>query len=90
MENCLSIFPDADVSIIKEIIFFDGWNSYEEYGGYLIFIGIDDSIQLCEYGYCVMASDEDNQNRFTPCEITKEQADTLIEEMTIYIMENTL
>lgn len=72
-------FPDADLSIVKEVLYFNGWMSHEECGGYLIFVGIDDSIQLCEYGYCVFA--EDNTNYFTPREITRNEADALMKEM---------
>jgi hypothetical protein len=73
-------FSNADLTIIKEVIFFDGWMTYEECGGYLIFIGIDDSIQRCEYGYSVMT--DDNTNYFEPAEITAECRDYCIESMT--------
>jgi hypothetical protein len=77
------MFDDADVSLIKEIIYFDGWSTYEESGGYLIFKGIDDSIQLCEYGYSVMG--DDNTDYFQPVEITQQQADDMIKEMDEWI-----
>ena len=73
------LFEDADISIIKTIVYFDGWSDWEECGGILVFIGIDDSIQVCHYGECVMA--EDNTDYFEPIEVTQEYADKLIEEM---------
>lgn len=79
MYSVLDTFKDADLSLIKEILYFDGWTTYEEDGGYLIFLGIDDTIQLCEYGYCVMA--EDNTNYFNPIEITRDEMDRRILEM---------
>ena len=73
------LFEDADVSLIKEIIYLDGWSDWEECGGYLIFLGIDDCIHYCEYGYCVMATD--NTNYFEPVEITRKVAEEMIREM---------
>lgn len=70
-QSIVDTFPDADLSIIEEVLYFDGWQSYEECGGYLIFRGIDGSIQRCEYGHCVFA--EDNTNYFTPMDITHEE-----------------
>lgn len=75
----LETFEDADLSIVEEVLFFDGWISYEECGGYLIFRGIDGSIQRCDYGYCVMA--EDNTNHFLPVEITEEEYRLNVAEM---------
>lgn len=79
LERVIEIFVDADISIIKEIIYFDGWYGYEECSGYLIFKGIDDSIQCCTYGYSVFA--DDNNNYFDPREITAEEALEMITEM---------
>ena len=79
LEEIERLFEDVDLSIIKSIIYFDGWSDWEECGGYLIFLGIDDTHQLCEYGFCVMA--EDNTNYFNPREITLKQAEDMIEEM---------
>lgn len=73
-------FEDADVEIIKHIEYFDGWQSYEECGGILVFTGIDGSIQVCDYGHCVMA--DENTNHFEPREVTRDEADRLIAEMT--------
>jgi hypothetical protein len=73
------LFEDADTSLIKSIIYFNGWSDWEECGGYLIFEGIDDSIQMCSYGYCVMASD--NTNYFHLTEISLDQSKVLIKEM---------
>lgn len=72
-------FDNVDFSIIEEVLYFDGWTTYEEYGGYLIFKGIDGSIQRCDYGYCVMV--EDNTNYFRPVEITHEEYLACVEEM---------
>lgn len=79
LEHVMEVFVDADISIIKEIIYFDGWCGYEECGGYLIFKGIDDSIQYCEYGSYVMA--DDNTNYFRPQEVTADEALEMIQEM---------
>ena len=79
------LFEGADVSLIKEIVYFNGWSDYEECGGYLIFVGIDDCLHLCEYGYCVLATD--NTNYFEPVEITQETADEMMREMDKMIME---
>lgn len=73
------IFEDIDFSIIKDVLYLDGWNTHEEWGGIFIFTGIDDTIQYCEYGYCVMAPDCDNV--FLPYEVSIEQASLLAEEM---------
>jgi hypothetical protein len=75
----LERFVDADLSIIKSVLYFDGWASYEEDGGALIFIGIDDSLQVVNYGYSVMA--EDNTNYFQPRDISPEEAGRLIAEL---------
>lgn len=78
-EHVIDIFPDADLSLIKSIIYFDGWTSYEECGGILIFRAIDDTIQIVDYGYCVMATD--NTNYFDLREVSKEEAEEEIREM---------
>ena len=78
--SILDTFPDADLYIVHEVLFFDGWVSYEECGGYLIFRGIDGSIQRCEYGYSVMASD--NTNRFQPMEISEDEYHRNVADMT--------
>jgi len=79
ISSVLETFEDADPSLIKEIIYFDGWCTYEESWGYLIFKGIDDSIQLIEYGYSVMS--DDNRNLFTLQEINMKQAKKLMKDM---------
>lgn len=71
VQDVLDTFEDADVSIIESILYFDGWSTYEEYGGYLVFRGIDGSIQYCKYGYCVMASD--NTNYFRPRDVSEDE-----------------
>ena len=73
------VFEDADVSLIDEIIFFDGWCSYEESGGHLIFRGIDGTIQCADYGYSVMT--EDNRNFFDLTEISEETCKETIADM---------
>lgn len=79
------IFDDADLSLIKEVIYLDGWCTYEESGGYLIFKAIDDSIQMAEYGYSVMS--DDNRNLFYLEEITQHEADNYISRMNKAIKE---
>ena len=78
-EDILDTFPDADLSIIKGIYYFDGWSDYEECGGILIFQGIDDSIQIVRYGYCVMA--ENNESVFDPEDIWDYEAEQEIADM---------
>lgn len=73
------LFADADLSLIREILYFDGWSDYEESGGILVFRAIDDSIQIADYGYCVMA--EDNTNRFYLREVSLAEAQQEIKEM---------
>ena len=46
VETIRSAWDAVDLSIIKKIIYFDGWQTYEECGGIMIFEGIDDSIQI--------------------------------------------
>lgn len=87
-KEILDIFPDADLSLIKEVIYLDSWSSYEEFGGLLIFIGIDDSVQKCDYGYCVMA--ENNENLFLPQEITLAVAAEEIADMKHAISQSSL
>ena len=86
LERAMEIFEDIDISIIKEIIYLDGWSGYEESRGLFVFKGIDDSIQYCEYGSCVMA--DDNTDYFRPQEITPDEALEMITEMEKYINEN--
>ena len=45
LERVMEIFVDADISIIKEIIYLNGWSGYEDSAGYLIFKGI--MVQIC-------------------------------------------
>ena len=77
--SILDTFPDADLSIVEEVLFFDGWQSYDECGGFLIFRGIDGSIQRCEYGYSVMASD--NTNWFQPMDISEDEYHRTVADM---------
>lgn len=85
-QDILDTFVDVDLSIIKEVLYFDGWTSHEECGGFLIFEGVDGSIQRCDYGYSVMA--DDNTNYFQPYEISREQADEDIADMKKYLDED--
>ncbi len=78
----LHAFPDADTSIIKRIIFFDGWITYEECGGLLIFQGIDDSIQAANYGKSVFSSDPDT---FCPRDVSEAEADEEIISLKKYL-----
>lgn len=75
-------FDKADVSIIERIIYFNGWVSYEECGGILIFEGIDGSIQMTEYGSSVMCSE---LTEFNPREITQEEANEEIRKMDEFL-----
>lgn len=84
-EEVISAFPDADITLIDEIIYFDGWTSYEECGGYLIFKGIDGSIQFAEYGTSVFSSEP---NAFCSRDVTAEEAERLILEMQRAIRES--
>lgn len=78
IEDLKKELPDLDLEIVKEIIYWDGWSSYEEFGTLLIFKAFDDSYQKTDYGYNVFAS----QRFFNDFqEITKEEADALIAEM---------
>lgn len=82
--DVLGAFPDADISIINHIIYFNGWQSDEECGGILIFEGIDGSAQLVNYGTSVFSSQPDS---FTPHEITSEEVDQQIKEMEELLKE---
>jgi hypothetical protein len=80
VHEILDIFHDADLTLIKEVLYFDGWSDYEENGGILVFKAIDDSIQIAHYGYSVMA--DDNTPHFYPLqEVTIEQANYEIQEI---------
>ena len=86
LERVMEIFVDADISIIKEIIYLNGWSGYEDSAGYLIFKGIDDSIQWCKYASSPYK--EDSNHYFEPQEITADEALEMIQEMEKYINEN--
>jgi hypothetical protein len=81
--DVLAVFPDADLLLIDDIVYFDGWASYEEAAGMLIFRAIDGTLQRADYGHCVMASVEDQacENAFTLTEISEETAAYEIAEM---------
>jgi hypothetical protein len=85
-ESLNELFKNPDLSIVKELIYFDSWVSYEEFGGIVIFKGIDDSIQMVDFGYCVMA--EDNGNYFTPNEVDLAQALDSMNEMISAILNS--
>jgi len=70
-----NILPDFDFEILKEIIYFDSWTSFEEYHGLLIFKAFDDSYQTLEYGHNVYVGDYLNGID----EISKEEAELEIE-----------
>lgn len=78
LQEIRELFPDADLSLIKGIYYFDGWSDYEECGGILVFQGIDDTIQIAEYGHCVMA---DDNNNFDLEEVDERTAEERIKEM---------
>lgn len=81
-ENVLSAWEDADLEIIKRIIYFDGWQSYEECGGIMIFEGIDGTFQIAEYGKCVMAS---GCEPFAPRDISEDEMSMQINQMTKFL-----
>jgi hypothetical protein len=75
----LGLFEDADLELIEKILYFDGWSDYEESGGILVFEAIDGTIQIVDYGYWVMMSDE---HSFFPLrEVTFEEAQKEIADM---------
>ena len=84
LSDIREIFPGADLSLIKGIYYFDGWADFEEDGGILIFQGIDDSIQIAEYGHCVTVGDS---NSFDLEEVDEETAKQRIQEMLSTIDE---
>jgi hypothetical protein len=84
--NILEVFENPDLSIIKKILYFNGWSTYDESEGYLIFIGVDDTIQLCQYDSNVFA--DDNTNYFTPREISKREYFQCVKNMD-YCIANT-
>jgi len=88
LQEVKDTFPDADLSLIKEILYFDGWNSWDGHGGILIFKAIDDSIQIASYGSNVFS--EDNENYFELEEISLEVMKKEIECMELNISENSL
>ena len=78
IEDVLGAFPNADVSIIERIMYFGGWQSYEECGGIFVFEGIDGSIQIAEYGTSVFSSEP---TVFAPRDISPEEAEKEINDM---------
>jgi hypothetical protein len=74
LNNIIDIFGPVDVSIIDSIIYMDGWSSYEDSGGLIVFYGIDGSIQMIEHAYSVMSDLYPNDNQFIAEEISKEIA----------------
>jgi hypothetical protein len=86
IENLNEIFEDFDQSLVKNVIYFDGWCGYDDSAGVFIFQGIDDSIQMASYSTSCMSSD--NTNYFALDEITVEQAIDIITEMNESIKNN--
>ncbi len=79
-QKILETFSDADLSLIEDVLYFDGWADYEEDGGILVFKAVDGTFQIAEYGYCVMA--DDHTNRFFPLrEVSFAEAQDEILEM---------
>lgn len=72
-------FIDADLSLVSNVLYFDGWTSYDASGGYLIFEGFDGTLYCCEYGSS--GSDEHSTNAFLPVAITHEQYAACLVEM---------
>ena len=81
-------FDRPDFSLIKSIIYFDGWVDWEENGGILIFKAIDDTLQMVTYGYCVMS--EDHSNPFILQEVTLSEAEFEISEMEKQINQQSI
>ena len=84
-EQILATFVDVDLSIIDEVVYFNGWQTYEECGGFLVFRGIDGSLQRVDYVHCVMASD--NSNPFISRDVSKEDVEAEVAAMTKYLAE---
>lgn len=70
-QHIFEIFADPDLSMIKRLLYFKHWRNSEQCKGYLIFVGIDDTIQQCQYGHHV--SDEDKTQYFRPVQIEHAQ-----------------
>ena len=75
----LDIWPDADLSIVDSVLYFDGWSSYEDAAGILIFKGIDGSIQAVEWQDSPYTSGSTRD--FDPREVTDEEALDLTSDM---------
>jgi len=71
-----NILPDFDFEILKEIIYFDSWTSFEEYNILFIFKAFDDSYQMVECGHNVYTGDFLSNID----EISKEEAESEIED----------
>lgn len=53
LEEIKSWIKDLDSEIVKEVIYSNGWSSYEEFAQLFIFKAFDDSYQKVEYGSTV-------------------------------------
>lgn len=73
----LEIFTNPRIDLIKEVIYFDGWSSWEDCAGILIFRGIDDSLQRVNWSSCGYGSNYE----FEPIEISYEDMIEEIKEM---------
>ena len=79
LDQTAKIFDKLDVSVIKEVLYLDGWCDWEECGGLLLFEAIDGSMQYAPYGYCVM--NEENSNPFDYTEVSPAEARRLVSDM---------
>lgn len=86
-QELFDTFKGIDLSLIKDVLYFDNWTTYEESGGVLIFQGIDDSYQYCEFGHCVMV-DSSEQNHFEPIDIQYDRAVEMAQEWDEGIKQN--
>ena len=70
----LSRWPDADLTKIKSVEYFDGWSSHEEDAGCLIYMDHSDDIFIQYYSHYVMIDDYDEPNNWNPTKISMEDA----------------
>lgn len=77
LEELKSWIPDLDLEIIKEVIYCNGWSTYEEFGHVFIFKAFDDSFQKIDYGHNVFTGNWSDYMQ----EISEEQVKLEIEEM---------
>lgn len=61
LKDISEIYGDSFTSVhqdfIKEFLYNDGWTSYEESGGLIVFEGTDNNLYYLEHAYSVMESE---------------------------------